>query len=104
MNSVSAPTPAAQRLNLEYTSVDNEYYRITFDHVHQLAIVGAKASASYEWILEDRGKIVAHSNDGYGQFSMALRDGLIAYHGLGNVLGQVDFYAICTSKESSQPE
>lgn len=89
MNSVRTPTPAAQRLNLEYTSVDDECYRITFDPVHQLAIVAAKATASYEWILEERGKIVAHSNDGYGQFSVALRDGLIAYHGLGRVTEQV---------------
>lgn len=91
MNSDTTATPAAQRLNLEHTSVEIEYYRIRFDPVHQLAIVGAEAYTSYEWILEERGKIVAHSNDGYGQFSVALRDGLIAYHGLGNVLGQVDF-------------
>lgn len=91
MNSMSTPTSAAQRLNLEYTNVVDECYRLIFDHVHQLVILGDAANASYEWVIEECGKIVAHSNDGYGVFSVALRDGLIAYHGLGDVTGQVDF-------------
>ena len=84
------PNTAAKALKLDYTTVVDECYRMQFDHLHQLAVVGDKANASYEWVIEKEGKIVAHSNAGHGDSSIALRDGLIAYHGLGDVTGEVE--------------
>jgi len=79
------PNEAARSLKLEYTTAVDECFRIQFDQVHQLAVIGDRANATYEWVIEVYGKILAHSNDGYGVSSIALRDGLIAYHGLGEV-------------------
>lgn len=93
MNVNYVPTkanPAAKALKLDYTSAVDECYRIWFDHVHQLVVIGDLANASYEWVIEGHGKICAHSNDGYGDTSVALRDGLIAYHGLGDVTAPVE--------------
>ncbi|CAD0363797.1 hypothetical protein VDR70_008230 [Xanthomonas campestris pv. campestris] len=82
--------PAAKALKLDYTAAVDECYRITFDQVHQLAVIGDMANASYEWVIEAHGQVLAHSNDGYGDTSIALRDGLIAFLGLGNVTAAVN--------------
>lgn len=84
-------TAEAKALKLDYSLVVDECYRIPLDHLHQLAVVGDVANACYEWVIEKQGKIVAHSNVGYGDSSIALRDGLIAYYGLGDVLEPVEF-------------
>lgn len=81
---------AAKALKLDYTPAVDECWRIQFDQVHQLVVIGDRANGSYEWVIEDKGRIVANSNVGYGDDSIALRDGLIAYHGLGDVTAEVE--------------
>jgi len=94
-------TAAAKALKLTYTLAVDECYRVQFDHVHQLAVIGDMANASYEWVIEAHEKIVAHSNEGHGDASCALRDGLIAYHGLGDVTEAVESNVPCVL--SSRP-
>ena len=48
-----------------------------------LDVVGDPANISYEWVLRDAaGSVLHHSDCGYGDDVVALRDGLIAYCGL----------------------
>lgn len=43
-------------------------------------VVGDPANGSYEWIIrDDHGKIIRHSQSGYGSVLIALRDGLNLY-------------------------
>lgn len=48
----------------------------------ELYIVGDPEMGGYEWVLVNHGDVEKHSDCGYGQRSIALRDGLIEYHGL----------------------
>lgn len=45
-------------------------------------VVGDPDNGAYEWVLVKDGQAERHSDFGYGQSSIALRDGLIAVHGL----------------------
>lgn len=45
-------------------------------------VIGDPDNASYEWMIRTPKGITEHSDCAYGQVSVALRDGLIAYHGL----------------------
>lgn len=82
---------AAKRLRLDYTRIEHECYRVEFDSKHQLVVIGDLDNACYEWAIEASGTIIANSNCGYGETSIALRDGLIAFHGLGDQTEQVSF-------------
>ena len=48
----------------------------------ELLIVGQPGNGAYEWVIVNHGKVDKYSDCGYGQSSIALRDGLIAFHGL----------------------
>lgn len=45
-----------------------------------IEVVGDPDNASYEWIVR-RGEELKHSDAGYGQSSVALRDALVEYYG-----------------------
>lgn len=48
---------------------------------YSVKVVGNPANGSYEWVVERNGKLT-HSDCGYGDSDIALRDGLIEMHGL----------------------
>lgn len=77
------PEYSGPRLTLSYT--DPERLRVLrslpMDGDCVLMVLGDLGLAAYEWAIK-RGEKVEHSNCAYGQSSVALRDGLIAYHGL----------------------
>lgn len=56
-------------------------YRMPGDGVSDLIdVIGDPDNGAYEWVLRDSaGKIVKHSDCGYGSTVAAMRDGLIAY-------------------------
>lgn len=43
-------------------------------------VVGDGDNGCYDWVIRKEGKITQHSDDGYGEASLALRDGLLVYH------------------------
>lgn len=44
-------------------------------------VFGDPENGAYEWLIRRAGKIEKHSDCGYGQAAIALRDGLNAYFG-----------------------
>lgn len=45
-------------------------------------VIGDPAGGGYEWVIRgDDGKLVRHSDDGYGCSTAAMRDGLLAHDG-----------------------
>lgn len=46
----------------------------------EVLVVGDPNNASYEWVILSDNCITAHSDSGYGQATVALRDGLVALH------------------------
>jgi hypothetical protein len=45
-------------------------------------VVGDGANGCYEWVIRQGDAIRRHSDCGYGQCTVAFRDGLIAWHGM----------------------
>lgn len=45
-------------------------------------VVGDLEDSSFEWVIRTPEGVIAYSDRGYGMSDIALRDGLIAYHGL----------------------
>lgn len=77
-----APAPPP-RLELRYTDPSH------LSRIHHLdgdspgdsiEVVGDPDNASYEWVVR-RGDELKHSDVGYGQSSIALRDALVDYYG-----------------------
>jgi hypothetical protein len=70
-------------LNLDYTKDVETILTVSVDLRMTLEVFGDPNNASYEWRLRrENGQVEQHSNAGYGSVSIALRDGLCAYHGL----------------------
>lgn len=67
--------------HFKYTGPAKVLMTVDVDLDAELLIVGQPEMGSYEWVIVSHGKIESHSDCGYGQMSIALRDGLIAYHG-----------------------
>lgn len=59
-----------------------ELYRIPVDVHAALIVEGNPEWGQYEWRIEGGADDGKHSDCGYGDAAIALRDGLIAYHGL----------------------
>jgi hypothetical protein len=74
---------AGPRLQLYYTNADDlvVIHHLPMSCGYSVSVVGNPGWASYEWVIERSGK-VEHSDCGYGDADIALRDGLIAMHGL----------------------
>lgn len=90
MSAHPAPSAAALAMVATYSVVVAELHRVSVDMGVFVAVVGDPDNACYEWTIERGGQVLAHSNVGYGGADIALRDGLIAYHGLGSQLSPVD--------------
>lgn len=73
------------QLNLHYTDASDlvVLHHLPMSDGYSVRVVGNPDNASYEWVIERGGKLF-HSDCGYGDSDIALRDGLIAMHGLPN--------------------
>ncbi len=71
--------------HFQYTGDAEVLMSIDVDMDAELLIVGQPENGSYAWVIVNHGAIENHSDCGYGQKSIALRDGLIAFHGLSRL-------------------
>lgn len=95
--SITAPRTAISDINeyprFNYTRVTHEMYRVVADHKTEIVIVGDPANGCYEWMLRSGKRVERHSDMGYGEPALAMRDGLIAYYGLPD-----DLHALSNSR------
>jgi hypothetical protein len=70
----------------KYTGEAKVLMSVNVDMQAEIFIVGQPENGAYEWVIVNEivggYTVEQHSDCGYGQRSIALRDGLIAYHGL----------------------
>lgn len=69
------------KFQFDYTNVMVQLMKVQVDESTYLYIVGDCVNGSYEWICVGP-CLRAQSNRGYGDQSIALRDGLCEYHGI----------------------
>lgn len=71
------------RLELRYTDPDDlaVLYHLPGSPGWSVRVIGNPVMGSYEWLIEESGNL-RHSDCGYGDSDIALRDGLIARFGL----------------------
>jgi hypothetical protein len=56
-------------------------YRKCVGATDWVEVIGDPDNGGYEWVIRNEaGKIIEHSNDGYGSTDVALRDGIAAYY------------------------
>lgn len=83
-----AGKPAFRMPIFKYTGEAKVLLRIDVDLYAEVIVVGQPENGAYEWVIVSEraiagvGIVERHSDCGYGQMSIALRDGLIAYHGV----------------------
>lgn len=68
-------------LVLKYTDPLKVLYHLPGSEGYSVSVVGDPDNGAYEWVVLIGGKL-KHSNCGYGDADIALRDGLIEMHGL----------------------
>jgi hypothetical protein len=80
-----ADKPAFRMPHFKYTGEAKVVMRVDVDMYAEVVIVGQPENGAYEWLIVNEivggFTVERHSDCGYGQKSIALRDGLIAYHG-----------------------
>lgn len=64
---------------LKYTEPRAEIFCVPVDG-GIITVIGDPDNGAYEWCLVEHGVITEHSDCGYGMATVALRDGMIAYH------------------------
>jgi hypothetical protein len=69
------------RHEIPYSGAD-QLYSMDVDMDAEVRIVGDPANGAYEWIIVEHGIVTKHSDCGYGMPSIAMRDGLVEFHGL----------------------
>ncbi len=76
------PRYTEHKLRLRYTDADDlsVLHHLPMSEGWSVRVVGNPDNCAYEWVVERAGK-VEHSDCGYGDPDIALRDGLIAMHG-----------------------
>lgn len=76
---------------MQYSEPVKILHELGMDGFVTLLVVGHPDMGSYEWVLARRvgGSIDKHSDSGYGCADIALRDGLIAYHGLPSAFDEL---------------
>lgn len=91
-------TYTGPKLTLRYTDANalRVIHHLPGSAGYAVWVVGNPGNASYEWVIE-RGEKMEHSDGGYGDSDVALRDGLIAMHGLP-LDGKGEELAICVRK------
>jgi hypothetical protein len=67
-------------MKLDYTENKRTVYVVACGLGETVEVFGDPENASYEWLIRKDGEIECHSNDGYGDDSIALMKGLIEYH------------------------
>jgi hypothetical protein len=77
-----AGKPAFRMPHFHYTGTAEVLMSVDVDLHAEVLVVGDPDNGAYEWVIVNRGDVEDHSDCGYGQKSIALQDGLIAYHGL----------------------
>lgn len=68
--------------HFKYTGDSKVLMTVDVDMDAEVLIVGQPENGAYEWVIVSHGTVERHSDCGYGMCSIALRDGLVAYHGL----------------------
>lgn len=89
MNTIRRPI-SPEFLHFKYTANDEHrktLHHIDIDMTRTLEVVGDPEMGCYEWMILEGGNVLAHSDCGYGSPDIALRDGLIYYHGQPHDLG-----------------
>lgn len=79
---------------MKYSRPLKVLHEVSLDMYVTLLVVGDPNNAEYEWVLVSnddapKPRETQYSNLGYGMSCIALRDGLIAYHGLPDALRQL---------------
>lgn len=90
MSAHERPSPAASaldairqsRIRFNYTNCRALVLAVGVDMEVAVEVVGDPENACYEWVIRRGASVEKHSDVGYGSSDIALRDGLIAYHGL----------------------
>lgn len=82
-NGVTRARYRGPRLKLRYTDAEDltVLHSLRMGDGYSVLVVGNPENGSYEWVIARAGKL-DHSDCGYGDSDIALRDGLIAMHGL----------------------
>jgi hypothetical protein len=69
-------------VGFKYTGDAKVLMSVDVDMYAEVLVVGQPENGAYEWVIVNHGKVERHSDCGYGMPSIAMRDGLIAYHGV----------------------
>lgn len=88
---VPAKLRAYLNARMKYSEPLKVLYEVSVDMNVTLLVVGDPDNGGYEWVIVDnddttKPQPTRYSNLGYGMSCDALRDGLIAYHGLPSAL------------------
>lgn len=73
--------PVFRMPHFKYTGPARILTSVDVDMDAEVVIVGQPENGAYEWVIVNHGQVRSHSDCGYGMKSIALRDGLIAFHG-----------------------
>jgi len=65
---------------LHYSDPVHTLHHLVMDDECTLLVIGDASNGAYEWVLIGKQEI-RYSDCGYGDCTIALRDGLIVYHG-----------------------
>ena len=71
----------ADQIRFRFTSNRTVVHTLRVDADYAVLVVGDPDNAAYEWVVTKDGQVVDFSNDAYGIWVAALRDGLVAYLG-----------------------
>lgn len=71
----------ADQIRFRYTANRTVVHSLQVEIDYVVLVVGDLDNAAYEWVIVKNGHVVDHSNDAYGVWLAALRDGLDAYLG-----------------------
>lgn len=69
------------QIRFRYTENRTVVHTLQVEVDYSVLVVGDPVNAAYEWVIVKDGHVVQHSNDAYGMWVSALRDGLAAYLG-----------------------
>ncbi len=72
--------PQARYLVLHYSRNVRTLHVIDVDCDVTVEVFGDPDNGAYEWLIRRNGHIIEHSDCGYGQGAIALRDGLDTYY------------------------
>lgn len=71
----------ADQIRFRFTANRTVVHTLEIEVDYAVLVVGDPDNAAYEWVIVKEGQVFEHSNDAYGMWVAALRDGLAAYLG-----------------------